>query len=91
MYIGNLPHSATSGYLEDTFSSCGRVENIRLVSDRVAEQGHGFAFVEMSSHSEAQSVISKYNGTEYNGKLMKISEAKPMIKRRNDSRVKKGW
>lgn len=91
LYVGNLPSSASSKYLEDAFSSCGQVENVKLITDRDSGQTKGFAFVEMANQSEAQSVINKYNGADYGGKLMKISEAKPLQKRSNDNRAKKGW
>lgn len=91
LYVGNLPSSASSAYLEDAFSSCGRVEKIEIMKGRDTGQTKAFACVEMANEYEAQSVISKYNGTDYEGNILKISEAKPMRKRSNDNRPKKGW
>ena len=38
----------------------------------------------MSSEEEAEEAISKFNGTDYDGRAMTVSEAKPMTP--NDSR-----
>ena len=34
LYVGNLPYSANQQTLQDTFSKCGTVESINLISDR---------------------------------------------------------
>lgn len=91
LYVGNLPLSASSNYLEEAFSSCGQVENVKMIIDKITGRPNGFALVEMGNQTEVQSVINKYNGTDYEGKLLKISKAKPMQKRSNNNRPKKGW
>lgn len=83
LYVGNLPTAATTGYLEEAFSSCGLVESVKIITDKGTGQGKGFGFVEMSTQTEAQSVINKFDGAVYEGKQMKISEAKPMQKHMN--------
>ncbi|MEW6056377.1 MAG: RNA-binding protein, partial [Bdellovibrionota bacterium] len=40
-------------------------------------------FVEMSSDAEAQDAIAKFNGADYEGRPMTVSEAKPMAPREN--------
>jgi RNA recognition motif-containing protein len=51
--------------------------------DRDSGRSKGFAFVEMSSDSEAQAAMEKLNGTEQSGRAMNVSEAKPMAPRDN--------
>lgn len=81
LYVGNLPYSATEEELNRMFSECGTVESARLITDRDTGQSKGFGFVEMSTASEAQSAISKLNGSDYAGRPMKVNEAKPQEKR----------
>jgi RNA recognition motif-containing protein len=81
LYIGNLPYSVTEEGLADTFASCGTVESVRIVTDRETGRSKGFAFVEMGQDAEAQSVISKFNGTAFGGRAMNISEARPQAPR----------
>lgn len=81
LYVGNLPFSASEQALTEAFSECGTVDSCKIITDRDTGRSKGFGFVEMSSDSEAQSVISKFNGSEYEGRQMNISEAKPMAPR----------
>ncbi|HEX5420951.1 MAG TPA: RNA-binding protein [Gammaproteobacteria bacterium] len=81
LYVGNLPYSATEESLAAKFAEFGTVESAKLITDRVTGQSKGFGFVEMATDSEAQAAISKLNGEDYNGRPMKVNEAKPQEKR----------
>lgn len=81
LYVGNLPFSATEQVLIDTFSQCGTVESAKIITDRDSGRSKGFGFVEMSSDAEAQDVISKFNGADYEGRPMTVNEARPMVPR----------
>jgi RNA recognition motif-containing protein len=83
LYVGNLPFSATEQVLADAFAECGTVESVKIITDRDTGRSKGFGFVEMSSDSEAQEAISKFNGADYEGRAMTVSEAKPMAPREN--------
>jgi RNA recognition motif-containing protein len=83
LYVGNLPFSATQQVLADTFAECGTVESVKIITDRDTGRSKGFGFVEMSTDAEAQSVISKFNGSDYEGRAMTVNEAKPMVPRDN--------
>jgi len=83
LYIGNLPYSATDQILFDTFSQCGKVESSKIIIDRDTGRSKGFGFVEMSTEAEAQDVIAKFNGADYDGRAMTVNEAKPMVPREN--------
>lgn len=81
LYIGNLPYSATESDISDKCAAFGSVESVKLISDRDTGQSKGFGFVEMGSDSEAQAAIDGLNGTDYDGRPMKVNEAKPQEKR----------
>jgi RNA recognition motif-containing protein len=89
LYVGNLPYSANQQTLQDTFSKCGTVESINLISDRDTGRSKGFAFVEMSSTAEAQKAIQEINGSSLDGREIKVNEAKPQEKRSGGGR--KRW
>jgi cold-inducible RNA-binding protein len=84
LYVGNLPYSASEEALSEAFSQCGTVSSVKIITDRDSGRSKGFGFVEMSSDSEALEVISKFNGADYDGRQMNVSEAKPMAPRDND-------
>jgi len=77
LYVGNLPYSATEATLSQKFAPFGTVESIMLVTDRATGQSKGFGFVEMGSNSEASAAIGSLNGADYEGRPMKVNEARP--------------
>ncbi|MCK5073124.1 MAG: RNA-binding protein [Bacteriovoracaceae bacterium] len=82
LYVGNLPFSVTEESLIDKFSQCGTVDSAKLITDRDTGRSKGFGFVEMSSDAEAQEAIEKFDGQDYEGRAIKVNEAKPMEPRR---------
>ena len=83
LYVGNLPYSATEQVLTDAFAECGTVSSAKIIMDRDTGRSKGFGFIEMSSDAEATNAIQKFNGAEYEGRTLTVSEAKPMAPREN--------
>ncbi|MFH1729522.1 MAG: RNA-binding protein [Pseudomonadota bacterium] len=77
IYVGNLSYTVTDESLEELFSQCGKVESAKVITDRDSGRSKGFGFVEMSSSQEAAAAIEKFNGTEFDNREIKVSEAKP--------------
>ncbi len=83
LYVGNLPYSADQQSLEEAFSEHGTVDSVNVITDRDTGQSKGFAFIEMSTDSEAQAAIEALNGTNMGGRDIKVNEAKPKAPRDN--------
>jgi RNA recognition motif-containing protein len=81
LYVGNLPYSATEQALSAKFAEHGKVESAKLITDRDTGQSKGFGFIEMGTDSEAHAAIAALNGADYDGRPMKVNEAKPQEKR----------
>ena len=81
LYVGNLSFNVDSNQLTDAFAEFGTVDSANVITDRETGRSKGFAFVEMSTDGEAQTVIQKLNGMELSGRAMNISEAKPQENR----------
>ncbi|MCK5072745.1 MAG: RNA-binding protein [Bacteriovoracaceae bacterium] len=77
LYVGNLSFSLTEDSLSNAFAECGTIESVKIITDRDTGRSKGFAFVEMSSDEEAQAVIEKFDGSELDGRNIKVNEAKP--------------
>jgi len=71
LYVGNLSYSVTNEQLEELFKTYGDVVSVNII------QGKGFGFVEMSSNEEAEKAKDELNGSDYEGRVMKIDEARP--------------
>lgn len=80
LYVGNLSYSVTNEQLEDLFKNHGEVKDVRVI------EGKGFGFVEMSSVEEAQNAKDALDGTEFEGRSMKVDEARPRQDKGGSSR-----
>ena len=80
LYIGHLPYSVADAQLIEMFSPYGTIESARVVADQLTGRSRGFAFVEMSSQSEAQKAMEALNGTHLEGQTLIVNEAKPREK-----------
>lgn len=80
LYVGNLTYSVNEAQLRDLFSKYGDV-----VSAKVIEQ-KGFGFVEMGTSEEAQAAMDGLNQTVFEGRTLRIDEARPMQPRREYDR-----
>lgn len=77
LYVGNLTYGVDSTTLESWFSEHGTVESAQVITDRDTGRSKGFGFVEMSSPEEAQAAIAALDGTEFDGRAIRVNEAKP--------------
>jgi RNA recognition motif-containing protein len=77
LYVGNLSFGTMGDDLQRLFSEVGSVESVSMVTDRDTGRSRGFAFVEMSSKSEGEAAITKFNGSELDGRSLTVNEAKP--------------
>ncbi len=81
LYVGNLPYSATEDGLKTHFSSAGSVASVKIIIDRETGRSKGFGFVEMDSDDGAQAAVSQLDGQEFEGRSLRVSEAKPQPER----------
>jgi RNA recognition motif-containing protein len=81
LYVGNLPYNVTEEKLHDHFAQHGAVLSARIISDKFTGKSKGFGFVEMSSDQEAEKAISALNGTDFEGRNIVVSEARPQSPR----------
>ena len=77
LYVGNLSYSVTSEQLEELFSNHGEVRQVNII------EGRGFGFVEMSNPSEAEKAKEALDGSDFEGRTLKVDEARPPREKRN--------
>lgn len=76
LYVGNLAYTTTEDDLRTLFFQAGNVISVELVKDRDSGQSKGFAFVTMSTQSEAQKAISMFNTFSLRERELKVSTAR---------------
>lgn len=74
LFVGNLPFTATEASVRTLFSAHGTVETVALITDRDTGRPRGFGFVEVSS-ADAARAIQALNGTDFEGRALKVNEA----------------
>ena len=75
LYVGNLPYRANEEAVRELFQQSGSVVNVRLMKDRQTGRRRGFGFVEVSA-KDANKMIQKLNDFEFEGRTLKVREAK---------------
>ncbi len=77
LFIGSLSFSTSSDRLREAFARIGAVESASVVTDRDTGRSRGFGFVEMATSEEANDAVARLNGTELDGRRIKVELAKP--------------
>lgn len=75
LYVGNLSYDMTEDQLRQTFEAFGKVDSVRLVTNRYNNKSKGFAFVVMPNRPEAEKAIAELNDKDVMGRLMRVNEA----------------
>lgn len=82
IYIGNLSWGTTDDGLKKAFERFGEVNDANVARDRGTGRSRGFGFVEMEE-GPAMTAIEEMNGAELDGRVLKVSEARPRGDRAN--------
>ena len=77
IYVGNLPYSVTEQDLRELFESFGEVSSATVIVDKFTNRSKGFGFVEMPSQEESMAAIEKTNDQDFQGRNLRVNEAKP--------------
>lgn len=75
LLIRNLPRSTSQAELLARFQDFGRVQSCNLVMDEKTGLSKGFAFVEMPKPGEAKVAMKALNGTELDGRKLRVKKA----------------
>ncbi|GMW00362.1 MAG: RNA-binding protein [Candidatus Hydrogenedentota bacterium] len=81
IYVGNLSYDTQNEDLREAFERHGEVTDARVAFDRETRRSRGFGFVEMANDGEARAAIDSLNGTDLQGRTIKVNEARPREER----------
>ena len=82
IYVGNLSFQTTEQGLSELFGQHGSVNSVAIITDRITGRSRGFAFVEMNDDAEARAAMEALNGKEFDGRPLRVAEAKERADRR---------
>ncbi len=75
IYVGNLSWNTTENDLSSLFAQYGEVISVNIITDRDTNRSKGFGFIEMADDDAAAAAISTFNGTELDGRNLRVNEA----------------
>jgi RNA recognition motif-containing protein len=81
IYVSNLSYNTTDESLQQLFAEYGETTSAKVITDRETGRSRGFGFVEMTHDKDGQSAIDDLNGTEFEGKQINVSIARPKPQR----------
>ena len=81
IFVGSLSWSTDDQGLRDAFEQFGVIEDARVITDRDTGRSRGFGFVTFANKDEAENAISAMDGTELDGRTIRVNEAKDRERR----------
>jgi len=76
-----MSYDTSEDELRQVFEEFGTVESVKIIFDRNTDRSKGFGFLDMDDNDAAKSAIAKLNGTELDGRTIKVNEARPRPER----------
>ena len=77
IYVGNLPYSVRDDELREAFEAFGEVRSAEVIFDRRTQRSRGYGFVEMADDAQARAAIESLNGSDFQGRELRVDESKP--------------
>ena len=91
IYVSNLSFNIQDEDLQNLFNAYGEVTSAKVITDRSSGRSKGFGFVEMSDDTAAAKAIAELDGTDTDGRTIKVTEARPKEERTNNGSFAKSW
>ena len=75
LFVGGLSFNTTDDGLREGFARFGEITEAKVITDRDTGRSRGFGFVTYTDEQAAQKAIAELNGTEFDGRTIKVNEA----------------
>jgi RNA recognition motif-containing protein len=75
LFVGGLSQDTTAADLRHAFAKFGELVDAVVINERATNQSRGFGFVTFASSIAAQTAIQEMNGTELDGRTLKVNRA----------------
>ena len=77
LFVTGLAYSVTEDQLNTLFSQAGTVSSAKIIIDHDSGQSKGFGFVEMTNDADADTAVDSMNNTDFQGRKLTVSPARP--------------
>eukprot|EP00923_Selenidium_pygospionis_P018786 GHVN01032802.1.p1 GENE.GHVN01032802.1~~GHVN01032802.1.p1 ORF type:complete len:330 (+),score=25.81 GHVN01032802.1:88-1077(+) len=76
LYVTNIAADSRTDRLRDLFGEYGQIDECRVIKNPVTKESRGFAFISYSNSKDADAAKRGLDGTEIDGRQMRIEKAK---------------
>ncbi len=76
LFVGSLSWNTREDGLRDAFSNFGEVTDAVVITDRDTGRSRGFGFVTFEDDEAAEEAMAALDGTELDGRTIRVNEAK---------------
>ncbi len=84
LFVGGLSWDTTDEGLRQAFAVHGEITDAKVITDRNTGRSQGFGFVTFSKDEDGKTAISQMDGTNLDGKIIKVNEAQEKSPRGGD-------
>ena len=77
LYVGNLPKTTSENELRNLLSQVGEVTSLTILKDGKSGESKDYGYLAMSSQSEADYAVSRFNDYSVGGHRLRVSLARP--------------
>ncbi|MBN1531348.1 MAG: RNA-binding protein [Spirochaetes bacterium] len=77
IYAGNLSYGMADESLKTLFEKFGEVSSAKIIRHQDTGRSKGFGFVEMPNDEEAEKAIQGLDGSEVDGRNIRVNRARP--------------
>jgi RNA recognition motif-containing protein len=75
LFVGGLSWNTTDAGLSEAFQQFGEITEAKVIMDRDTGRSRGFGFITFTNDEDALSAINAMNGTNLEGRTIKVNEA----------------
>ena len=75
LFVGGLSWNTTDEGLRQSFERFGEVTDAKVINDRETGRSRGFGFVTFTKAEEATAAIASMDGSQLDGRTIKVNEA----------------
>ncbi len=85
LFVGSLSWNTDDHGLRAAFSPFGEIAEAKVITDRDSGRSRGFGFVTFNDADAAEKAVSALNGTELDGRAIRVDVAKDRSRDEGDS------
>lgn len=75
LFVGSLSWDTSDDVLRQAFERFGKLLEVKVITDRDTARSRGFGFITFDDPSNADKAITEMDGTELDGRTIKVDEA----------------